>query len=78
MKRPPAAKTHWLAADESWTNAPELGGLGAVFDQDTSNLRRIQQGLKASAKSGITLGRYQESRIRHFHQVWESYINHPC
>lgn len=78
QNRPPAAKTHWLTADESWTNAPELGGLGEVFDQDTSNLRRIQQGLKASAKSGITLGRYQESRIRHFHQVWERYINHSC
>lgn len=67
--RPPAAKTHWLTPDESWTNAPELGGLGSIFDQDTSNLRRIQRGLKASAKPSVTLGRYQESRIRHFHQI---------
>ncbi|MBD2527703.1 aromatic ring-hydroxylating dioxygenase subunit alpha [Nostoc sp. FACHB-133] len=77
-KRPPAAKIHWLTSEESWTNAPELGGLGEVFDQDTSNLRRVQKGLKTSVKPGITLGRYQESRIRHFHQVWEHYINNSC
>lgn len=75
LKRTPAAKIHWLTPEESWTNTLELGGLGEVFDQDTSNLRRIQQGLKAFAKSGITLGRYQESRIRHFHQVWERYTD---
>lgn len=69
--RPKAVKTHWLTPDESWTNAPELGGLGRIFDQDTKNLRRIQQGLKASRKPGITLSRYQESRIRHFHQMLE-------
>lgn len=75
QNRPPAAKTHSLTADESWTNAPELRGLGEIFDQDTSNLRRIQQGLKTSAKAGITLGNYQESRIRHFHQILERYCS---
>ncbi|MBD2775211.1 aromatic ring-hydroxylating oxygenase subunit alpha [Iningainema tapete] len=69
--RPTPAKIHWLTPEESWTNAPELGGLGPIFDQDTSNLHRIQRGLKASAKPGVTLSRYQESRIRHFHLVLE-------
>ncbi|KAB8318759.1 aromatic ring-hydroxylating dioxygenase subunit alpha [Tolypothrix campylonemoides VB511288] len=69
--RPPSAKAHWLTPEESWTNAPELGGLGRVFDQDTSNLRRIQQGLKTFGKRSITLGKYQESRIQHFHQILE-------
>ena len=31
---PPPAPVHWLAADEPWTNAPELGLLAKVFDQD--------------------------------------------
>ncbi len=74
-KRPPAAKIHWLKPEESWANAPELGTLGSVFDQDSSNLDRIQKGLKASGKTNILLGKYQESRIRHFHQVLHSQLN---
>ncbi|MDF5731119.1 MAG: SRPBCC family protein [Rhizonema sp. PD38] len=70
-KRPSAAKTHWLTPEDSWTNTPELGSLGSILDQDSSNLRRVQRGLKASARSGVTLSRYQESRIRHFHLVLE-------
>jgi phenylpropionate dioxygenase-like ring-hydroxylating dioxygenase large terminal subunit len=68
-QRPPVAKIYRLAADESWTKIPGFEQLGAIFDQDTSNLRRLQKGLKASAKPGITLSKYQESIIRHFHQV---------
>lgn len=69
-KRPSPAPTHWLQPDESWTNASGLGKqLGEIFDQDTLNMARVQRGLKASAKAGITLSRYLESRIRHFHQV---------
>jgi phenylpropionate dioxygenase-like ring-hydroxylating dioxygenase large terminal subunit len=56
-KRPPATKIHWLTSEQSWTNAPELGGLGQIFDQDTKNLCRIQRGLKVSAKPGVTLVR---------------------
>ncbi|MEA5508784.1 SRPBCC family protein [Crocosphaera sp. UHCC 0190] len=68
-KYPPVAKTRWLTTNEKWSDAPELGGLGAVLDQDTSNLDRLQKGLKTAAKPGITLGTYQESRIRHFHHI---------
>ncbi|MEB3278725.1 MAG: aromatic ring-hydroxylating dioxygenase subunit alpha [Lyngbya sp.] len=67
--RPTAAPTRWLTSEQKWADAPELGGLGGVLDQDTSNLYRIQKGLKTSAKTGITLGKYQESRIRHFHNT---------
>jgi Ring hydroxylating alpha subunit (catalytic domain) len=45
-----------------------------VADQDTDNLRRIQKGLKASRKPGVTLARYQESRIRHFHATLDAYL----
>ena len=72
-ERPPAAKVRFLRDDEKWTDAPELGGLGAIFEQDTSNLARIQRGLKASVK-GVTLAEYQESRIRHFHAVLDRYL----
>ena len=73
-ERPPAAKVHKIAVTESWTTAPQLGGLGAIFDQDTSNLARVQKGLRASAKRTVTLGEYQEARIRHFHRTLDEYL----
>ena len=74
-KQPPAAKINWLNPEDSWAKAPELGTLGPFFDQDSSNLHRLQKGLKASGKNNISLGKYQESRIRHFHQVLHSQLN---
>lgn len=71
---PPPAEVTWLGVDQKWTDTPLLGGAGMVVDQDTDNLIRIQKGLKASRKGAVTLGRYQESRIRHFHETLESYI----
>lgn len=68
-QRPPAAKIHWLNPEDSWAKAPELGTLGPFFDQDSSNLDRLQKGLKASGRPNIVFGQYQESRILHFHQV---------
>jgi phenylpropionate dioxygenase-like ring-hydroxylating dioxygenase large terminal subunit len=72
--RPEPAPLHILRDDELFSDAPELGGLGAVFDQDTSNLERLQIGLKAAKKPGITLGNYQEARIRHIHQTLDKYL----
>jgi hypothetical protein len=34
----------------------------------------VQKGLKASRKGTVTLGNYQEVRIRHFHQTLMKYI----
>jgi hypothetical protein len=45
-----------------------------VADQDTDNLMRIQRGLRASKKPGVTLARYQESRIRHYHETLDAYM----
>ncbi|OZH55074.1 (2Fe-2S)-binding protein [Hydrocoleum sp. CS-953] len=72
---PPAAKIHWLTSEENWSDVPELRQAGPVLDQDASNLLLLQKGWKASAKPGITLGNYQESRIRHFHQILDKYLS---
>ena len=71
---PPPARITWLGLDAKWADAPELGSAAKVADQDTSNLRRIQRGLKASRKPGVTLAQYQESRIRHFHMTLDAYM----
>ena len=73
-ERPPAAPIHWLGADDSWTDAPELGFLARVFNQDAFNLPSVQLGLKAAVKPGVTLSLYQETKIRHFHQMLEQQL----
>ena len=71
---PPPAKINLLEPGRDWKDAPELGSAAMVADQDTDNLMRIQRGLKASKKPGVTLARYQESRIRHFHETLDAYL----
>jgi phenylpropionate dioxygenase-like ring-hydroxylating dioxygenase large terminal subunit len=73
--RPRAAELRVLGPDDNWADAPELGYLGPIFDQDTSNLARVQRGLASTSKPGITLGSYQESRIRHFHSTLGRYVD---
>lgn len=57
-----------LGVDDSYTLAPGLGGLGRIYDQDTSNMKAQTRGFRASRKRGQTLGNYQEVRARHVHQ----------
>jgi phenylpropionate dioxygenase-like ring-hydroxylating dioxygenase large terminal subunit len=71
---PPAATMTMLGKDQKWADAPELGSAAMVADQDTDNLMRIQKGLRTSRKPGVTLARYQESRIRHFHETLDAYM----
>ena len=74
-RRPAPAKIHWLDVDEPWTNAPELGTLAKVFNQDTYNLPKVQKGLRSAQHTHVTLGNYQETKIRHFHALLEKHIN---
>jgi hypothetical protein len=69
------AAFHLMSESESWADAPELGTLGAVLDQDTTNMELVHQGLKCSINGQVELGDYQEVRIRHFHQVLDRYLN---
>ena len=71
---PAPATMTMLGPDERWADAPELGSAAMVADQDTDNLMRIQRGLRTSRKPGVTLARYQESRIRHFHSTLDAYM----
>lgn len=74
-KRPAPAKIHWLDFDEPWTNAPELGMLARVFQQDTFNFARVQRGLQSAQNSHVTFANYQETKIRHFHALLDKYIS---
>jgi nitrite reductase/ring-hydroxylating ferredoxin subunit len=73
--RPTPAEPIHLRDDQSFTEAEGMDpGFGAILDQDTDNLVLQQEGLEASAKRGITLGNYQEIRIRHFERAVERYL----
>jgi phenylpropionate dioxygenase-like ring-hydroxylating dioxygenase large terminal subunit len=74
-EKPPPAKIHWLGLDDPWTDAPELGGLARIFNQDVFNLPKVQRGLRATQKPGVTLANYQEAKIRHFHTLLEKWIH---
>ncbi len=64
-----------LRPDQRFSDAEELGDLGPVFDQDDANMPMVQRGMKASKKRAVSLGSYQESRIRHMHQTLDKYLN---
>ena len=70
----PAAPVH-LGEDQSFTEAEGMDkGFGVILDQDTDNLRLQQEGLEASAKKSLTLGNYQEIRVRHFERTVDRYV----
>jgi len=75
--RPATAPIHWLGVDQDWTDAPELGMLARVFNQDTFNLPKVQRGLMTMSKPGVTLANYQELKIRHFHHLLEQWLARP-
>ncbi len=75
--KPAGVPVHHLGEDESFSDAEELGVLGSVFDQDMNNLPHMQSGLKVAAQNGrggLILGDYQESRIKHMHNMLDRYI----
>lgn len=71
---PRSVPMKFLTDTQPWTDAPELGVLGTVFEQDMQNLPYVQEGLKASKTGEVNLGDYQEIRIRQFHQTLDKYL----
>ncbi len=73
-ERPPNAPIHWLGPDDDWVDAPELGLLAKVFNQDVFNLPRVQRGLKTMKNPEVVFGDYGETKIRHFHQLLDQWL----
>ena len=69
--KPAPRPTRHLGPDDRWTAAPELGALARVFDQDVGNLPSTHNGLKTKEPPYIWLAAYQESAIRHFHDLYD-------
>ncbi len=78
-ERPTPAEPIVLEQEQSFKEAEGMDpGFGAILDQDTDNLFLQQEGLEASAKHGLTLGNYQEIRIRHFEKAVDKYMAMPA
>jgi phenylpropionate dioxygenase-like ring-hydroxylating dioxygenase large terminal subunit len=75
-ERPKPAPTRWLDETQSYLEAPELGEMGRVFDQDELNIPAVQKGMHTlrMTKPGVTLGVYQAGKIRHFHNLYDRYL----
>ncbi len=70
----PAAAEPVQMGDMRYSDIPELAPwLGEIYDQDVNNLVLLSQGIRAG-RTPITLSRYQEIRIRHFHQTLQRYL----
>lgn len=72
--RPPPARERRLGVDDPWTDAPELGMLAKVFEQDVFNMSKVQTGLETTQKPAVTFSNYQESKIRWLHRLLEEWI----
>jgi nitrite reductase/ring-hydroxylating ferredoxin subunit len=72
--KPPAAPIHWLGPDDDWADAPELGMLARVFNQDTFNIPKVQLGLKTMKRPEVVFASYNETKIRHFHQLYDRWM----
>jgi len=64
-----------LGVEQSYTEVADLSWLGPVYDEDTGNLALQQQGFKTSRKAGLTLGNYQEARIRRVHLTLDEFLS---
>jgi nitrite reductase/ring-hydroxylating ferredoxin subunit len=74
-KRPKPAKIHWLDFDDDYVDAPELGGLAKVFNQDVVNLPHVQKGMKSIKSREIIFANYGETKVRHFHQLLKEWLS---
>ncbi|MGE0666608.1 MAG: SRPBCC family protein [Sphingomonadales bacterium] len=76
--RPEPYEAVRIGIEDSYTKVPGMDSyMGHVFDQDTMNMGRQQEGFMAAKKKTATLANYQEVRIRHTHQILDRYLAEP-
>lgn len=69
--KPPPKPQRFLGADDHWTEAPELGVLAKIFEQDCGNIPQVHKGLKTKQPPYVWVSGYQESIIRNWHRTYE-------
>lgn len=72
--KPPSAPTRVLGPTERFGDVAELSYYGPILDQDADMMPRVQRGLRGSRNGKVTLGAYQEIRIRHMRHTLAEYM----
>lgn len=73
--RPAPYEAVRIGIEDSYSSVPGVDPhLGQIYDQDTSNMGWMQEGMGAARKKSATFSNYQESRIRHIHQTLDTYL----
>ena len=74
--RPRSVECTTIPDDEpfSWATDKMGAALANVFDQDMANLPHVQTGMKTMKGRTMQLGKYQDSRVRHFTETLMKYI----
>lgn len=73
----PVREPHWLGFDDDWCDAPELGMLAKVFNQDIVNMPEVQRGLKMLKNPEVIFANYGETKPRLFHKLLNEWIDKP-
>ena len=73
-ERPPSCEITVVEEGKGFEEYGKMGALDLILQQDAEQLPLVQRGLKASATQKVNLGKYQEVRIRHYHETIDSYI----
>ena len=71
----PSCEITVVARDKGFEDYGKMGALDLILQQDAEQLPLVQRGLKAGATQKVLLAKYQEVRIRHYHQTIDDYIN---
>lgn len=72
--KPPAAKPQILTEEQSWCDAPQLGTLARILDQDVGNMASLQAGVRGKTPPYIWYSSYQEGKIRNFHRNYDRWL----
>ena len=72
---PEPAKCTFLDMDDDYTIASEIGSnLAKIFNQDFVNHSMVQKGLHSHPKGETIFASYQETKIRHFHDTLNRWL----
>ncbi|GAA5063185.1 hypothetical protein GCM10023208_34180 [Erythrobacter westpacificensis] len=66
----PVAKEKRLGPDEEFTDAPEMGFIAGVLNQDVANLEEITKGLRNNQRGTMVLAGHHELKLRHFYKLY--------
>jgi len=73
-ERPPSAEVIRLGLDDSLLDVAALGPVAMILHQDAVQVPAVQRGMKNLVSGLVNPSRYQEMRIRHYHQTLEKYL----